>query len=60
MVHGEPMTMDVVVGDFRVSTCELLIGMPALKSMAAMIDAEAGTMSFVDENSPGQLQPKNN
>ena len=41
--------MDVVVGDFSVGTCELLIGIPALKKMQAMIDCDAGTMSFIDD-----------
>ena len=36
----------VVVGDFRVGTCELLIGIPALKQMKAQIDCDIGVMSL--------------
>lgn len=41
------------------STCELLIGMPALVKMSAMIDAEAGTMTLVDDDGNVQIFGKN-
>jgi hypothetical protein len=60
MNHGQPFrTLDIVVGDFRVMTCECLLGIPALHNMSAVIDCRAGLMDFEDDNGEVQIFGKN-
>ena len=40
-------------------TCELLIGIPALKEMKAQIDCDIGVMSYVDGDDQVQVFGKN-
>ena len=59
MNHGQPMTIDVVVGDFKVMTCECLLGIPVLHKKEAIIDCKAGLMDFQDDNGDIQIFGKN-
>ena len=59
MNHGQPMTIDVVVGDFKVMTCECLLGIPVLHQKEAIIDCKAGLMDFQDDNGEIQIFGKN-
>eukprot|EP01043_Picozoa_sp_COSAG02_P042372 COSAG02_NODE_3598_length_6507_cov_15.869538_9_plen_385_part_00 len=57
--HGNPMSFDIVVGDFRVMTCECLLGIPALCDMHGVIDCRAGLMDYVDTDGNVQIFGKN-
>eukprot|EP01043_Picozoa_sp_COSAG02_P048766 COSAG02_NODE_4826_length_4934_cov_13.787590_1_plen_467_part_00 len=59
MNHGNPMSFDIVVGDFRVMTCECLLGIPALCDMHGVIDCRAGLMDYVDTDGNVQIFGKN-
>ena len=55
MNHGQPITIDVVVGDFKVMTSECLLGIPVLHKKEAIIDCKAGLMDFKDDNGDIQI-----
>ena len=48
-----------MVGDFRVMTCECLLGIPALCDMHGVIDCRAGLMDYVDTDGNVQIFGKN-
>ena len=59
MVNGNPMTVDIVIGDFKVSSSACLLGMPALKEHKCCIRCEQGIAFFIDDDQELQIFGKN-
>ena len=59
MNHGNPMTVDAVIGDFKVTSSQCLLGIPALCEHDATIRCREGIAKLLDDNGDLRIFGKN-
>eukprot|EP01046_Picozoa_sp_COSAG06_P066139 COSAG06_NODE_16549_length_994_cov_35.538547_2_plen_249_part_01 len=50
MIHSHPVTVDIIVGEMNINSCQMLIGMPAMAEKNTYISCAEGTAWLEDDD----------
>ncbi len=50
MIHSHPVTVDIIAGEMNISSCQMLIGMPAMADKKTYIICAEGTAGMEDDD----------